>query len=378
MERAIASIHIGERTRRDLGDLSGLAASIAELGVLQPVVVDDEGNLIAGARRIAACKRLGLAEIPVHVAMSLDDALLRLKAERDENVCRKDFNPEEAVYMARSLEPLEREAARARQVAAGERHGRGQIAPPNFGEAISRDKHSGESGRRIAAEAGLSEPTLLRARQIVEAAEAEPARFAPLVEEMNRTGRVAGVYKKLVVEQKAEQINAEPPPMPTGPFRVIAMDPPWSYGNRAFDPTHRGASPYPDMSIEEIGRLPIADIAAEDAILWLWTTNAHMPEAFGLIARWGFTHKTILTWVKDRMGTGDWLRGKTEHCLMAVRGKPTVQLTNQTTALVAPMRDHSRKPDEFYALVEALCPGSKVELFARSAREGWAAYGDEV
>ena len=78
------------------------------------------------------------------------------------------------------------------------------------------------------------------------------------------------------------------------------------------------------------------------------------------------------------MGTGDWLRGKTEHCLLCIKGKPTIRLTNQTTAIAGPLRKHSQKPDEFYAMVEAMCPGSKVEVFARQTREGWTAHGDEV
>ena len=80
---------------------------------------------------------------------------------------------------------------------------------------------------------------------------------------------------------------------------------------------------------------------------------------------------------KDRMGTGDWLRGQTEHCLMAVRGKPTIKLTNQTTLIHGPMREHSRKPEEFYAMVEALCPGSKHELYQRASRKGWSGDGAE-
>jgi N6-adenosine-specific RNA methylase IME4 len=88
--------------------------------------------------------------------------------------------------------------------------------------------------------------------------------------------------------------------------------------------------------------------------VWLWTTNAFMEEAHQIARSWGFTVKTILTWVKDRMGCGDWLRGQIEHCLLCVRGTP-ITLTSQTTALVAPVREHSRKPDAFYTLVETLC-----------------------
>ena len=132
------------------------------------------------------------------------------------------------------------------------------------------------------------------------------------------------------------------------------------------------------MSTGDIIRLDVGELAQDDAILWLWTTNAFMAQAHIIAEQWGFEVKTILTWVKDRMGVGDWLRGQTEHCLMAVKGKPIVTLTNQTTVLHAPTREHSRKPDEFYAMVEALCPGSKVELFAREVREGWAAHGDDT
>jgi N6-adenosine-specific RNA methylase IME4 len=85
-----------------------------------------------------------------------------------------------------------------------------------------------------------------------------------------------------------------------------------------------------------------------------------------------------LTWVKGKMGTGDWLRGQTEHCLLAARGRPVLTLTNQTTVLCAPTREHSRKPEAFYRLVESLCPGAKVELFARQRRAGWAAHGPQA
>jgi N6-adenosine-specific RNA methylase IME4 len=81
------------------------------------------------------------------------------------------------------------------------------------------------------------------------------------------------------------------------------------------------------------------------------------------------------------MGTGDWLRGQTEHCLMCIRGKPVVTLTNQTTLLNGPLRQHSRKPDEFYTMVDNLCPapaGGKVEMFCRQARPGWIAAGAEI
>ena len=178
----------------------------------------------------------------------------------------------------------------------------------------------------------------------------------------------------------AEQIRNEPPPLPDrGPYRVIAADPPWPYEIRKEDPSQRGTTPYPQMSIQQICALDVAGIAHEDCILWLWTTNLHLRESFGVLDAWGFQHNTVLTWVKNKMGTGSWLRGQTEHCLLATRGNPVVELTNQTTLLHGPVRAHSQKPEEFYALVERLCPAPRyAELFQRTSRPGWDGHGDEA
>jgi N6-adenosine-specific RNA methylase IME4 len=191
-------------------------------------------------------------------------------------------------------------------------------------------------------------------------------------------GGEAGNVRQARAALHAEAIAREPPPLPEGPFRVVVADPPWGYEKRVGDPTHQGAIPYPSMSLEGIKALEVARLAADDAVLWLWTTNAHMREAYEVLDAWGFTPKTILTWVKPHFGTGDWLRGQTEPCLLAVRGQPVVTLTNQATVLHAPSRGHSRKPEEFYTLVESLCPGSKVELFARTPRPGWVQHGSEL
>ena len=217
----------------------------------------------------------------------------------------------------------------------------------------------------------MSRPSYEKAKAVV------ASKDSKLIDDMNRTGRVAGVHKRLVVANKAKAIKAEPKPLPKGPFRVIVCDPPWRYG-RESDPTHQTSSPYPSMSVDEIKTLPVRKRAHKDCILWLWTTNAHLPHAFEIAAAWGFEYKTMLTWAKHKMGTGDWLRGKTEHCLLCIRGKPTVQLTNQTTLLEANAGEHSAKPDEFYALVEKLCPGSKLEMYQRKPRKGWQGWGDEA
>lgn len=231
--------------------------------------------------------------------------------------------------------------------------------------------YSGEARDKIARYLGVGRTTIDRAEAVVEAAEEEPEEYGHLVEQMDRSGNVASAYRRLNVQRQAEELDREPPPLPTGPFRVIVADPPWQYETG-------GVLPYPTMPLDEIKAMAVNDIAEADAILWLWTTNAHLRVAFEVIDAWGFEYKTLLTWVKNRMGTGDWLRGQTEHCLLAIRGKPVFLHGSHTTVIEAARREHSRKPEEFYVLVEETCPGSKVEIFSRQERPGWQVFGDQV
>jgi N6-adenosine-specific RNA methylase IME4/ParB-like chromosome segregation protein Spo0J len=390
---SVTEIIVGNRHRRALGDIDALAASIRDVGLLQPLVLTPDHRLVAGARRLAAVKALGWVKVPVRVAEGLDDAVLLLRAERDENTCRKDFTPSEAVDISEALEELEREAAekrkRATQAKPGEGKVGGQSAAPNAPRSEPGEEQASGAGKlpapekgdtrdRVAEAVGMSGRTYEKAKAVVEAARKNPEKYGKLKEQMDRSGKVNGAFKRLQVARKAEAIAAEPPPLPKGPFRVIVADPPWAYDNRAADASHRASNPYPSMTIEQIKAVKVADIAHEDCVLWLWTTNSHMRHAYAIIDAWGFVEKTVLTWVKNSFGTGDWLRGQTEHCILAVRGKPTVTLSNQSTVVHGPLREHSRKPEQFYALVESLCPGSKVELFQRTPRDGWAGYGDEV
>lgn len=379
----ISEVIVDGRHRKDLGDVSLLAASIQDIGLLHPIVVRSDMRLVVGERRLAAYRLLAeqdhakWSKIAASVTDAMDDIATLVKAECQENTCRKMFTPEEAVAIGEAIEatlpkPEERKAE------GGKTAGRGRPKKKDGQSLTILKRDNSKRTSAIAASAvGMSRVTYEKAKEVVKASK-KSAKAKSLVQEMNKTGKVNGAHKKLKVENQKEQIAKEQPPLPTGPFRVIAVDPPWKYDNRESDTTHRAANPYPSMALEEIKSLPIGSMAHDDAVLWLWTTNSHIRHAFEIAEAWGFTYKTLLTWVKDRMGTGDWLRGRTEHCLMCVRGKPTIDLTNQTTVIHGPLRDHSQKPDEFYAMVESLCPGSKVEVFSRTNREGWTTHGDET
>ena len=361
--RKIADIKIGTRLRKDLGDIPAFARSLSKVELLQPVVITPNNELVVGGRRLAALQHLGHEEIPVTVR-DVDDIL---RAQLAENSERKDFLPSEINEVYRALEAEEKAAAKQRQ---GERKDKHPGIFPGSSEGQVRDK--------IGALTGVSGKTVDRIVEVCKAAEDEPKKYAQLVADMDRTGRVSGVHKKLKVMRQAEALLREPPPLPgRGPYRVIVADPPWPFGADSY--SRQGGSPYPEMSIAAIRAIPVADIAHEDSLLFLWSTNYHLREAFQVLEAWGFTYKTMLTWAKDRMGVGSWLRGQTEHCLLATRGKPTTIIGSHTTLLHGPLRAHSQKPEEFYAFVEFYAPASRyAELFARTSRPRWDGHGDEV
>lgn len=140
---------------------------------------------------------------------------------------------------------------------------------------------------------------------------------------------------------------------------------------------------YRTMTLDAIKRLPVEQLAADNAHLYLWTTNAFMVEAHEVARAWGFKPKTILTWVKIKkhyksevsMKTGYWYRSATEHILFAVRGKQRLLGTAASTAYLLPRLPHSVKPDFFYELIEKQSHGPYLELFARRLRLGWDAWG---
>jgi N6-adenosine-specific RNA methylase IME4 len=131
---------------------------------------------------------------------------------------------------------------------------------------------------------------------------------------------------KIIESRKDESKNRK--------YDVIVVDPPWPYQKRLEDVSHKGKIPYPSMTIDEIMEYKDKIPANENCILWLWTTNAFMHEAFHVLERWGFQPKTIVTWVKNKIGSGDWLRGKTEHCILAVKGHPIVTIARQRLSVI--------------------------------------------
>jgi N6-adenosine-specific RNA methylase IME4 len=156
-------------------------------------------------------------------------------------------------------------------------------------------------------------------------------------------------------------------------YATILADPPWTHQQIGTRPP-----PYPLLSTTAICALPVTDLAASDAHVWMWVTNASVFAGKQVLEAWGFQYRSMLTWIKPRFGMGPYLRNQTEHLLFGVRGKAPMQFHGQGTWLYAPVLEHSRKPAEQYAVIERCSPGPYLELFARRPRPGWHVWGNEV
>jgi N6-adenosine-specific RNA methylase IME4 len=183
---------------------------------------------------------------------------------------------------------------------------------------------------------------------------------------------------------------------PKGGFKVIYADPPWKYATRGKQSV--GASRLPDrhyvtMKLAEICKLPIGDLAARSSWLFMWTTWPHLVQALQVMKAWGFEYSSNgFTWVKLRrthagelmtrrsvhMTTGYTTRKNTEPCLLGRRGQPRRLRADIQEAIFAPVREHSRKPDEAAERIVRYAPGPRLELFAREVRPGFVGWGDEL
>ena len=163
-------------------------------------------------------------------------------------------------------------------------------------------------------------------------------------------------------------------------YQIIYADPPWRYrNNRTGGSMLPQDHHYPKMTTEEICALPICDIADKNCALFLWATVPMMEDAFKVLEAWGFKYKTMLFWRKIMSwGMGFWYRGQVEVLILGIKGKLKAFRIQKANFVEAKVREHSRKPEEFYELIEMVELGPRIELFARNKREGWDCWGNEV
>ncbi len=203
----------------------------------------------------------------------------------------------------------------------------------------------------------------------------------PLLDE-----RAEKIAAKWVERQQPKQIEAATLLLPDGKYSVIYADPPWQYtsGDQHTDTTQDTVigTHYQSMTIPELCELPIEELAADNAVLFLWVTSPLLDESFDIISAWGFEYKTSIVWDKVKHNVGNYVSVRHELLLICTRGSftPTMEpLKLVDSVQVIERTEHSRKPEEFRAIIETLYPGEKyIELFARARAHGWETWGHEA
>lgn len=380
-------------------EYADLKASIAEHGVLVPVEVDEQGNILDGHHRVRAWQELrdeGL-DLPkyarlVRGGMSEEakfDHALRL------NDIRRHMSKE---ARERTRQRVEEQRERVRQqVIELRQHGN------SYRQIADEVGISHVRVREIAIESGVNQNDELTPTVVVGAdGKTYPAQqapkpappislFVPGNEALDADAAEATV--KEIRQERREEIRHERvekiveiakgnAPLKT-PVRypVVYADPPWRY-EHSKTVSREIENQYPTMTIDEICALPVSDIATPDAVLFLWTTSPKLAESMQVIESWGFVYRTCMVWDKERIGMGYYARQQHELLLIATRGDlPVPEPANRPNSVVRIRRDpeHSAKPQEFYHMIESMYPEyDKIELFARNTRAGWAAWGNQA
>lgn len=336
-------------------EYADLIAGIRERGILVPLDVTEAGIVLDGRHRLLAALELGIDEVPVRSVAPPDEFEYMVLAASQ----RRHLNASQLAALALDLsEYLEaKEAARRRR-------SHEQEAVATLPQARERSR---EVGARLA---GVSARTLQDAATV---RAADPVLFAAV-----KAGRIpAHTAAKRVRRERRLAALPCPPPLPSGTFDLLYADPPWRSDNPSSDWSPENH--YATMTAEEIAALAVP--AADDAILFLWAVNGFLPETLEVMRAWGFEYRTNMVWVKESVGLGFWARNRHELLLVGRRGGfPLPDEPDRPDSVIeAPRRRHSEKPACVYELIERMYPGAtRLELFARSTRKGWEAWGNEV
>ncbi|HUP22980.1 MAG TPA: MT-A70 family methyltransferase [Thermoanaerobaculia bacterium] len=341
-----------------IAEYRGLCSSIAEHGILVPLDVTHEGVVLDGRARLKAARELGLELVPVRIVEPSDPVtyLVRVAIER------RNLSASQKAAIAVRFADYEamREENRARQRANLRQNAEVATLPPR-----------GKSCELVADIAGVSPRT---AQDVITVYEHDSELFEKVV-----AGTIDAAPAARRVRRLRRDASLSPaPPLPDGPFDVILADPPWQMGSP--DSPSAPEQHYPTLGVSEIKAHAVP--AAENAVLFLWAVNCLLPEALEVMEAWGFTYKAQIVWVKDRPGTGNWVRNQHELLLIGRKGSfPAPDPEDRVASVVSAKRGrHSQKPACVYELIERMYPhASKLELFARGkARPGWVFWGNEV
>lgn len=261
----------------------------------------------------------------------------------------------------------------------------GILLPQTFGEA---NKKENETNYKIGKIADVSSETIRKVEKIEATAspEIKAKASAGLISINEAYKEIKKEEKKVerveLIQKQIEDIEEGLLPDLIGLFDVVSVDPPWPYEGESknitsFDSVgRRVANPYPEMSIEQIKAIELP--LMENAVVLLWTTHKFLPDAFEILKEWNLDYKATLVWNKEKIGMGSWFRMQCEFCLVGIKGKPYWENTTYRDIIIEARREHSRKPDSFFEMIEKITMGNRLEYFSREKREGWQVFGNDI
>ena len=369
-------------------EFADLTEDVRQHGLLEPIWLHPDGRIIDGRNRYKAC--LAADVEPSYRTWEGSGSLVEFVVSL--NLHRRHLTSSQRAMAALEAESeLAKEAEeRHRRAAAESNRRRAQqqseelpdIAPP----AIQRFEDPDPNARTSV---GQAAKLLGTNRQYVSDAKKLTAERPDLAEKV-RTGEMSipeakkAINTERVQAKRTEQrertasLAAREVPTPERRYAVIYADPPWRYDFSSTD-ARAVENQYPTMDAGDIAKLEVP--AADDAVLFMWATNPKLTQAFEVLSGWGFDYVTNMVWVKDRIGMGYYARSRHELLLIAKRGQLAVpEPTDRPDSVIeAPRTRHSAKPELVYGLLERMYPGlPKLEMFCRSPRDGWDAWGNEV
>jgi len=357
-----------------------LKESVLAEGIRDPLVTW-RGMLLDGYHRHKIAQEHGLEYKTVEV--DLPDKEAAKEWIITNQLGRRNLTPQEAsyyrgkLYESRKLRDRERDPSghfvrlgnTAEEI--GKQYGVDE-------KTIRRDADFSEAVDKVAAEVGEEVKNAILTGKVnipkkdvetlIEVKQKAPELIEPILQ-----GEMPIHRAKLEMQKRIAASKPKPAP-PEGKYSVIYADPPWQYSNSGF--TTSAANQYQTMSTQEICELPIGELANENAVLFLWATSPMLEDALRVCKAWGFEYKTNFVWVKNHHTGGFYCYGQHELLFIATKGSMLPNSNGLRSSVIsAPRREHSRKPDEVYDIIEAMYDGPYIELFARTKREGWAGWG---
>ena len=350
-------------------ELAQLEANIIADGCRDPLVTW-RGILIDGHNRFAICSKHGL-EFQV-VEREFPDREVVMDWMDANQLGRRNLSPD------------------AFKLSLGRRYNRtkkanGQRGPEKLDQI---DPAFLSTAAKLAAEHSVGEATVKRAGKFADEVAKTPG-LQKAIRERRPVSQVKRETKEKKREKRREENRAKVAEAATpeeiaevgARFATIVIDPPWDWGDEGDqDQLGRARPDYATMTKDQLLDLPLPDLADDDCHLYMWITNRSLPKGFELMKRWGFRYVTAITWAKPSFGMGNYFRGQTEHVLFGVKGSQPLKRKDVGTLFNAPRgpNGHSSKPAEFYDLVESCSPGPYLEMFSRSDRAGWKAWGENA